>query len=354
MDLVTAPFDPQTATPDEWRRFLAYARIRDLEVGPDDPVETDESRAAWLRHPDSQWEEFRTAVLDPERPEVQIGEMDFEVSRPGAPSYETNRHIAWVWVYVLQAHRRRGLASRLLPKVVEIARERGCTVLAAGFDEEAGRAFATGLGARVTTHRRENRLDFGRVDWGMVEAWAAEGPRRSPRTRLRWFVGGIDDDLIEAYSRTFTEVFNQQPFGKAEHGVYVFTPQTIRERAGRYAASDMTWTVAATVEPDGTVSGLTETGVERGRPTFLFQLLTGVQAGHRGRGLGKWLKAEMLLRVRREFPQVRVVVTGNASSNAAMLSINERLGFRTHKEPVNVEMKAEDLARYIRDHGLSE
>lgn len=353
MDLVTAPFDPEKAAPAEWRRFLTYARVRDLEMEPDDPVETDGSREAWLRNPDSQWEELRTAVLDPERPDIQIGEMDFEISRPGAPSYETNRHIAWVWMYILRAHRERGLASRLLPRVVELAREHGCSVLAAGFQDEAGRAFAAALGARVTVHRRENRLDLGRVDWRMVEEWAAEGPRRNPGTRLRWFVGGIDDDITEAYCRTYTDVFNQQPFGKAEHGVYVFTPQTFRERVKRYAAADMTWTTAATVEPDGTVSGLTETGVEKGRPTFLLQFLTGVHAEHRGRGLGKWLKAEMLLRVRRQFPQVRVVVTGNASSNAAMLAINERLGFRTHKEPVNVEMKADDLARHVRDRGLS-
>ena len=81
-----------------------------------------------------------------------------------------------------------------------------------------------------------------------------------------------------------------------------------------------------------------------------WQGLTGVRDVHRGRGLGKWLKAEMLLRVRRDFPEVRVVSTGNASSNEAMLSINERLGFRTHKEPVIVEMTREALEGYVRDH----
>ncbi len=43
---------------------------------------------------------------------------------------------------------------------------------------------------------------------------------------------------------------------------------------------------------------------------------------------------------------------GNASSNAAMLSIDERLGFRTHKEPVIVEMTREALEGYLRSRGI--
>ncbi|MEE9601209.1 MAG: N-acetyltransferase, partial [Thermoplasmata archaeon] len=64
--------------------------------------------------------------------------------------------------------------------------------------------------------------------------------------------------------------------------------------------------------------------------------------------LGKWLKAAMLLRVREKFPQIQVVVTDNATSNAAMLSINERLGFRPHKEGVWAQITLEALEDYLR------
>ena len=347
MDVLTVPFDPERATREEWRRFHAYRRLRSRETEPDDPINEDRTTEKATSRPDPQWIEFRLAVLDPEHPEVQIGEVDMEIARPGAPSYESNRHIAWTWIHLLRAYRGRGLGTRLLPKLAEFAREHRQTILHGWCEEPAGKAFAEFVGARVTQHRRENRLRFENVDWSMVEKWAADGPARNPDTELRWFVGRIDDDVIEAYCKTYTQAMNQQPFGKEEHGEYVFTPDTFRDREKRYAVLGLTWTTAATIERNGEVSGLTETGWHPDRPTFLSQMLTGVHTSHRGRGLGKWVKAVMLLRVRREFPQVRVVVTGNASSNAAMLSINERLGFRTHKEPVVVEMKSEELERFV-------
>jgi GNAT superfamily N-acetyltransferase len=55
---------------------------------------------------------------------------------------------------------------------------------------------------------------------------------------------------------------------------------------------------------------------------------TAVDPAHRERGLGRWLKAANILRLLDEKPDVRAVETWNDGSNAAMLSINEAMGFR--------------------------
>ncbi len=157
----------------------------------------------------------------------------------------------------------------------------------------------------------------------------------------------MPEDVIDEYSRAFTEVFNQQPFGESSFKGIVVMPDTLRERAGLNADVHGTWRGAYTVEPGGEVSGLTEMFYVPDEATILGQGLTGVRLKHTRRGLGKWLKGAMLQRARDEFPTARFVRTGNASANAAMLSINNRLGFRPHKRGVVVEISLADLKSYL-------
>ncbi len=63
-------------------------------------------------------------------------------------------------------------------------------------------------------------------------------------------------------------------------------------------------------------------------PEVAYQGDTGVYPKHRERGLGRWLKAAMALRLLAERPGVDRIVTENAESNEAMLKINVDMGFR--------------------------
>ena len=46
-------------------------------------------------------------------------------------------------------------------------------------------------------------------------------------------------------------------------------------------------------------------------------------------------------------PQVEFVTTNNATTNAAMLSINERLGFQKHRDSIAAQMSLEALEAYL-------
>ena len=352
MDIHIVTFDPQTASREEWRRFHVYRRASHMETDPEDPILEDETVERADRHPHPHWDWRRLAVLDANRPNVQIGEIYFEFSRPGTPTHETNAHLGFSWLRIPKAYRRQGLGSRLLPKVVELAREHGRTIVHSWCEEVDGKAFAAAIGAKVVQQRRENRLNLEKVDWAMVEQWAKEGPARAPGTKIRWFENRIDDDVIEPYSKVYTSVMNQQPFDEASHGDFIVTPEVLLDREARNAELGGRWITVVSAEPNGDLSGLTEMTKLPDSKWMIWQGLTGVRDVYRGRGLGKWLKAEMVLRIRKEFPEVRVVATGNASSNQAMLSINERLGFRTHKEPVIVEMTREALGGYLVSRGI--
>ncbi|MGB1286118.1 MAG: hypothetical protein ACPG7F_06260 [Aggregatilineales bacterium] len=89
-----------------------------------------------------------------------------------------------------------------------------------------------------------------------------------------------------------------------------------------------------TREPDGVISGMTDINYTPDRGHKIFQGLTGVQDHQRGRGLGKWLKANMLLYIRENYPDVEFIETDNAASNDAMLSISMRMGFEVYHHSV--------------------
>ncbi|MEK6851259.1 MAG: GNAT family N-acetyltransferase [Candidatus Thermoplasmatota archaeon] len=345
MEFAVVPFDPVTASREEWRRYHAYRRRRHAETYPEDPLSDDETIETLLRRPHPEWDATRFVVLVPA--DEQVGELAVEHTREGAPSHETNKHLAFLDVEVLRPHRRRGIGGAMFAKGVEEARARGRTVLQSWVEEEDGRAFADSLGAKVVQHRQQNRLQLERLDWAMVAGWAKDGLARSPKTRVRWFKNHIDDDVLPTYCPIYTEVFNQQPFGDQDVGDFIFTPENFREREARMASVGATWTTAIAQEEDGAISGLTETWYYPDEATMMFQGFTAVREADRGRGLGKWLKAVMLLRVHAEYPQVRTIVTNNASENAAMLAINERLGFRTYRKAVVAQMTLEEAERYL-------
>ena len=102
-----------------------------------------------------------------------------------------------------------------------------------------------------------------------------------------------------------------------------------QNEAGHREMGFTDWVTVAVHEQTGAVAGLTE--LELGPPPRAFQEDTAVVPAHRGSGLGLWIKADMLCRLRAERPDVTEVITGNAASNEHMLRINTQLGFRPHR-----------------------
>lgn len=341
------PFEPQTATREEWERYHRFRRLRHNETDPEDPVQNDEVVEELMKRPFPQSKVTRFVVVESGKPKAQIGYMAFEVFKETSPSYESNKHLAEVDIAVLAPYRKRGVGRVLLAKAAELTKVSGRTLLVGGSEEDDGKAFIKAIGAELALQGRENRLALGEVNWKMVEGWERDGRERNPECSLLWFTGPMDEEIVDEYCQVLTETLNQQPFDNLQIGDIVVTPETNKEFEDRVERVGATWLRALTQEPDGRISGLTEMRYQPDLETLITQGMTGVKQEYRGRGLGKWLKAGMLLRVRGEYTQVRTVVTRNATSNVAMLSINDRLGFKPHKEAVASQIRIESLDEYL-------
>ncbi|OGR78139.1 MAG: hypothetical protein A2X32_01920 [Elusimicrobia bacterium GWC2_64_44] len=325
-------FDPLTADDALWEKYFDQTEAYYRESNPGEPMlpraKKKEHSLAAAANPYGKTYDF--LVLGPDGRAAASAYILAE--KPKSPTYEQNKHIGNLHgLSVLPACRRRGLGTALLRHVLrEMAlKEPQFTELMVPSAMESGHRFLAKLGAALALEHGENRLYLKDADWAMIERWDAEGVRRNPGTAVL-SVSEIPEADIRDYAQAFTETINQQPLGALNMRMEI-TPEQIRYGEAKCREQGLLETTVYTREADGRISGLTGTVYMPDLPHVVRQLLTGVRKEYRSRGLGKLLKARMLLHIRREYPGVKFVATGNADSNAPMMAINNALGFKKHR-----------------------
>jgi GNAT superfamily N-acetyltransferase len=267
--------------------------------------------------------------------------------RPESPDYESQKHMGMASIFVRPEARRRGIGRLLMGKLAAVFQAKGVSLIQGDTSTDAGRAFAKNFGGSVGLETKTSRSYTAEMDWEMVRTWADEGAKANPDVKLEFYEGLPDDKDIEAYSRLFTEVHNQQPLEELEGLETSFTPEMLKTMLAQQHERGIQEFVMISREANGDISGLSEIAYNPQRPHVVQQGLTGVQTDYRGRSLGKWLKAAMLLYIHESYPDVQYIDTTNASVNAAMLSINERLGFKLHRYNSLFKLQVVDVAKKL-------
>ena len=127
----------------------------------------------------------------------------------------------------------------------------------------------------------------------------------------------------------------------------IWTVDELRDVEATYKAQGLIrWTMYAQEVSSGAYAGYTEVYWNPLQPTLLQQGDTAVLPAYRNLGLGRWLKAAMILRVLAERPEVRFVRTANADANQPMLNINYEMGFRPFHLRTAYTIEAAAALRY--------
>jgi mycothiol synthase len=193
----------------------------------------------------------------------------------------------------------------------------------------------------------ESRLKLSEVDWPMLDSWIAEGQARSPQTKLEIYEGPIPEAMRADYAPQLSSMLNTIPFEGLDHGEIVITPDVMREFYARMAVTGEVQHSVLAREPDGVISGITDTGWAPYHRTIVYQWFTGVRPDARGRGIGKWIKAAMLVHLRDSYPDVLWLATDNAGSNAPMLKINRAMGFKAYRQGTAYQITRDELEKRL-------
>jgi GNAT superfamily N-acetyltransferase len=235
----------------------------------------------------------------------------------------------------------------LLDLVVHPVAAKGRRIVVGDTDEDgAGAAFCAAHGLTPVKTDQLSLLRMADVDWPDVDALAVAD---HPGYRLAGWRGACPDGLLDAFAAA-KYAMNEAPVGEMDVAARVWSTDFIRDWEGECRALNREQRVLAAVhEADGVVAGFTEVELWGWTPARSEQADTAVVAAHRGRGLGLWLKAAMLRRLRDERPDVTGLLTGNAATNSPMLRINERLGYRPYVRLVEWQADIPQLADRL-DH----
>lgn len=351
MEIEFKKFELLNATRNEWTAIHTYRRKYHSENIPDEPFLDGETFEKIIRAEMTD-EQVSAIIYGIYNEKNFIGSLYMQYFKEASDSYKGNEQNLFFKIELDKDYRQKGIGTQALVKIAQTAELFKKSFLITMSEEEDGRLFLEKIGAKVGLSMKENRLYLKDVDWSLVNSWVREGEERNPMTNLILFKK-VPDFILENYCKTLTFAGNQAPRDDLKMGDFVMTPKNYRKKESDNEIIGVTNNIACTVERDGTVSGLTELISISSDKIVLRQGLTAVLEDERGRKLGKWLKASLLLYVKKNYPDVKYIQTHNATSNGPMLAINTKLGFKLHKEKINSQLSLADLHKYLENKGLS-
>ncbi len=292
----------------------------------------------------------RPSVMEPTDWIVKAGDDVIAAANVTRWKNEENRHWRDAWIGVHPRHRGRGIARSLLGEIVARCDGDEEIVLGSWANDRvpAGGAFAQRIGAKEGLNNRTSELLLKDIDRALVAEWARIDPAGY---RLVWIDEAVPDELVPNVIVAY-DTMNTAPRGDLQFGDWHTTAEEIRdwERIRKKNGGEHRLLLAIH-ETTGATAGFTEVGRHPRTPWVIGQQGTAVVPEHRGHGIGKWIKAAMIERVLREWSDAKSIRTGNAYSNAPMLSINDRLGFKVIFSVIVWQAKIAAVRSYLEARG---
>jgi GNAT superfamily N-acetyltransferase len=209
-----------------------------------------------------------------------------------------------------RGHRRRGIGAAMWERIDEHLGTIGAVrVSVFGKDEPDAHRFAAARGFRETFRLRTSRLELDTLP---------PPPAAPDGVELRSLGAYADDPrpIFELDNEVSKDIPLDQPLGDGDFDEWL-------DRYWRHPMVDREASVVAVVGGEPVCFTMLTTAPETGRA---MTGMTGTRRDHRGRGLAELVKRHSLARAAEA--GITVAFTENDETNAPMLAVNDRIGYR--------------------------
>ena len=343
------PLDLRNATENEYMCLSKFKNILNREYRPDDPpIPLEEHIQGWKNLP-SYVEYEAYVVWDPSNAEIIAYSM-VNVYNTG-----DNEHLAELIIEVLPKHRHQGIGKQALKLLLPFVKKHTRKLLLAFTSDRIPESeiLFEHMGARRGLGMHINQLKLSEFDKTLVQKWLMQSETKHSEFELGFLEGAYPDTLIDEIAALYQEVGKDQPREDLEMEDMKFTPELLRQdEKSMFARGTQRWTMYLKDRINGKIAGLTEVFWNPNRGMILNQGFTGIYPAYRNKGLGRWLKAEMMNKILNERQEVEFVRTGNANSNAPMLKINVEMGFKPYIANTIWQVETEKVENYLLERNV--
>lgn len=350
LEITIKEFHPRKSSRGLWNKYHQLNEELLKEIYPKDKLPSREFIETSLI---SGWPDYYVTIwlIYKDKTEKElIGRCSISYIKESSDLFEENKEIGNVYIIIKKDLRKQGIGSKILLEIISKLKEKGCKYFQTTTYYPSGMRFSEKLGAKLTNIETQNRLYLDDVNWLLVEKWIIEGKKGNPDVKIENFFGVSEEDVDE-YCEVMTELENEAPTLEDDEDQKfkeIYTPKRYREFVEEMDKRKFKVFTFRTREVDGTISGMTEIFFSNDcNPERISVGLTGVKKNYRGKGIGKWLKASMMLYIKDNLLDREYIVTGNADHNAPMLSINNRLGFKPYLQRRDYKFSIDKILKLL-------
>lgn len=311
---------------------------RSLSYGRDDfaPM-PDEDRVAVWRTPSPDHKTSMAVYRNDQQLIVGLAKVTQSTSGPNQDP--------WIDIHVDPQHRRQGIGTELccwaLSTVEDGTKQVYAWSLLPETEQSDSQSDITDLPSTDASVRLSQSFNFEASAIGLassltlplsdsaLDALTKNTQALQQGYKLASFVDGLDDQYIKETGVLKGLIDVEAPTGDITWEAEPVTPEAYRAYLQELADSGQHTVETIALAPDGSVVAQTQVVLSKSSDATMQVLSTLVRHDHRGKGLGRLIKADNIRTIQQYFPDHRRLATSSESTNTQMLTLNHEFGFRT-------------------------